>query len=186
MPNFYLPKQHPQTLESLPNGRFYTKDNSNIVQVPHGCAPVWCPYNDDWVDDHSWTNPISGQVHEKNHPLGLMFIADKLFTDGFYEITEIKLTFGEGEAWDPDTNEKVRVEKIVPKSVWNPFFQRYDPQCDNYWHCKKVKKEVSSSSDCGKYRYFYMFTQCRHLFFDVYCKCGMRDDREHATESDSD
>ena len=122
MPNFfYLQKQHPQTLESLPNGRFYTKDNSNIVQVPHGCAPVWCPYNGDSSDDHYWTNPISGRVHE-THPLGLT-TSDSSFFEGFYEITAIEgLTFSEGEAWDPDKNSKIPVEKTDPRSIWNPFF----------------------------------------------------------------
>lgn len=182
MPNFfYLPKQHPQTLESLPHGRFYTKDNSNIVQVPHGCAPVWCPYNGDSSDDHYWTNPISGRVHE-THPLGLMFMMDDSFTGGFYEITQIEgLTFGEGEVWCSDTNQKIRVEKTDVRSIWNPFFQRYDPPCDCF-RSGKVKKEM----DRGSYMHFNIFIQCRPLFFDVYCNCWMRDNREHQSGSDSD
>jgi len=186
---FFLPEQHPLTLESLPDGRFYTKDwfKSYTVQVPYGCAPVWCEYTGYWTDkSHFWTNPISGQVHT-THPLGLRFILDNSFTDGFYEITPIKgLTFGEGKAWCPDTNSKIPVEKTDRRSVWNPFFQRYDPPCENSWQCKGVQKEMESSSDCGSYLYLDMFTQCRDLFFKVYCNCGMRNGREPHTDSDSD
>jgi hypothetical protein len=179
---FFLPKQHHLTLYSLPDGRFYERYNFNIVQVPHGCVPVWCSYSGDWVD-HSWTNPMSGLVHE-THPLGLKFMEDNSFTDGFYEITELKLIFGEGEAWCPDTNEKIHIEKTDPMSIWNPFFQRYDPACN----CSsgKVIKEMSSSSDYGSYLYLDMFIQCKELFFDVYCNCGLRNGCHHHPDSDSD
>jgi hypothetical protein len=182
---FYLPEQHPLSLENLPDGRFYTKDQllCFVYQVPHGSAPVWCFYSGDWVEDHSWTNPMSGLVHE-THPLGLNFIKDNLFTDGFYEITELKLIFGEGEAWCPDTRAKIHVDKIDPKSIWNPFFQRYDPACKCL--SGKAIKEMSSSSDYGSYLYFDMFIQCQELFFDVYCNCGLRNGCHHHTDSDSD
>jgi hypothetical protein len=185
---FFLPKQHPLTLKDLPDGLFYTKDwvQSSIVQIPPRCAPVWCAYTGDWTDGgHSWTNPISGRVYE-THPLGLTK-QDGSFFDGFYEITAIEgLTFKVGEAWCSDTNQKIRVEKTDVRSIWNPFFQRYDPPCDCWLNRGKVKKEISSSSDRGSYMYFDKFTQCPHLFFDVYCNCGMRDNREHHTDSDSD
>jgi hypothetical protein len=182
---FFLPKQHPLTLKTLPDCRYYTKDSSGFdTQVPYGCAPVWCEYTGDLID-HSWTNPMSGRVHE-THPLGLT-IRDSSFTDGFYEITAIEgLTFGEGEAWCPDTNQKIHVEKTDQQSIWNPFFQRYDPPCENSWQCKGVKKEMESSSGRRSYLYLDRFTQCKHLFVEVYCKCGMRDGREHHTDSDSD
>ena len=178
---FFLPEQHPLTLEVLPDGRFYTKGDFYIVKVPYGCAPGWCEYTGDWADgSHSWKNPISHQVHD-THPLGLT-TNDSSFTDGFYEITEIKgLTFGEGEAWCPDTNSKIPVEKTDPRSIWNPFFQRYDPPCDCF-RSGKVKKKM----DRGSYMHFNIFIQCRPLFFDVYCNCGMRDNREHQSGSDSD
>ena len=185
---FFLLKQHHLTPEELPDGRYYTKDcskdGSYTVQVPNGCAPVLCEYTGDLFEYHSWTNPISGRVYEKTHPLGLTK-QDGSFFDGFYEITAIEgLTFKVGEAWCHDTNQKIHVEKTDAQSVWNPFFQWYDPQCK----CGngKAKKEIESSSDRGSYLYFGMFTQCPHLFFDVYCNCGMRDCREHHTDSDSD
>jgi len=176
---FFLPKQHPQTQASLPDGRFYTKDwlRSYIVQVPHGCVPVWCEYTGDWKN-HSWTNPISGLVYEK-HPLGLT-MSDGDFLNGFYEIAEIEgLTFGEGDAWCLETNAMIRVEKPDPLSVWNPFFQRYDPPCNNHFSCKGVKKEMESSSGLGSYLYLDdIFTNCRHLFLDVYCGCDLNDGYE--------
>ncbi len=185
---FFLPKQHPQTLESLPDGQFYTKDQpqSYTVKVPHFCVPVWCEYVGDWTNEgHSWKNPISGQDHT-THPLRLT-TSNGSFFEGFYEITPIKdLTFGEGKAWCPDTNSKISVEKTDKSLLWNPFFQRYDPPCNKDFRCKGVQKEMESSSDCGSYLYLDMFTQCRDLFFKVYCNCGMRDGREHHTDSDSD
>jgi hypothetical protein len=182
----FLPKKHHLSLENLPDGRYYTKDQllGFVCQVPHGCAPVFCLYNGDWID-HSWTNPMSGRVHE-THPLGLT-TKDTSFYEGFYEITTIDgLTFREGDAWCPDTGAKIHVEKTDQQSIWNPFFQRYDPPCENYWQCKGVKKEMESSSDRGSYLYLDRFTQCKHLFVEVYCKCRMRDGREHHTDSDSD
>ena len=182
----YLSNQHPLTLETFPDGRFYPKDWSYTVDVPYSCAPVWCAYSGDLTDEiHSWTNPISGQVY-KTHPLGLT-TCDSSFYGGFYEITAIKgLTFEEGESWCPDTSAKIHVEKTDARSIWNPFFQRYDQSCNKHFLCKGVQKEMESSSDCGSCLYFDMFTKCRHLFFEVYCDCGMRDGREHHTDSDSD
>ena len=164
MPNFYLPKQHPQTLESLPNGRFYTKDNSNIVQVPHGCAPVWCEYTDYLMNEgHSWVNPISGRVHT-THPLGLT-TSDISFFEGFYEITAIEGTFGEGEAWCPDTNSKIPVEKTDPQSIWNPFFQRYDPPC-------KCGQAHGTNYDFMNESFHEIFLDdIMTIFYEVYCKC---------------
>jgi len=165
---FFLPKQHHLTLASLPDGRFYTKDwlLSYIVQVQNGCAPVWCEYTGDWTDN-SWTNPISGLVYEK-HPLGLTK-SDGAFFDGFYEITEIKgLTFGEGDAWCPDTNQKIRVEKTDAQSVWNPFFQRYDPPCDrDTVECcsNRIKYDFVNESFDG------IFTNNMTIFYEVYCTC---------------
>ena len=185
MPFIFLPKQHPLTLKTLPDCRYYTKDSSGFdtVQVPYGCAPVSCEYTGDWIN-HSWTNQMSGRVHE-THPLGLT-IRDSSFIDRFYEITAIEgLTFGEGEAWCPDTNQKIHVEKTDQQSIWNLFFQRYDLACENYWKCKGVKKEMKSSSGRGSYLYLDRFIQCPKLFFDVYCNCGMRDNCEHDTDSDS-
>ncbi len=126
---------------------------------------------------------MSGRVH-KTHPLGLT-TKDTSFYEGFYEITTIDgLTFREGEAWCPDTNAKIHVDKIDPKSIWNPFLQRYDPACN----CSsgKVIKEMSSSSDIGRYLYLDMFNQCKELFFDVYCICGLRNGCHHYPDSDSD
>jgi len=178
---FFLPKQHPLTQKKLPDGVFYPIDNSSVVNVPHHCAPVKCIYSGDFFENHSWKNTFTNQVFENNHPLNLE-VSDSTFYDGFYEITKIKcLTFGEGEAWCPKTNLKIRVEKTDVRSIWNPFFQRYDPQCDCF-RSGKVKKEM----DRGRCMYFDKFTQCPHLFFNVYCNCGMRDNREHQTDSDSD
>lgn len=184
---FFLQIQHSLTLERLPDGRFYPIDNSSAVKVllPHGCAPVKCFYSGDFFENHSWTNSFTGQVFEKNHPLNLE-VSDSTFYNDFYEITPIDLTFGEGESWCHDTNQKIHVEKTDPRSIWNPFFQRYDPPCDCWLNRGKVKKEISSSSGRGSYMYFDMFTECRHLFFEIYCNCGMRDGREHQSGSDSD
>ena len=163
---FFLQQQHHLTLDSLPDGRFYERDNSNIVQVHHSCAPVWCEYTGDWADgSHSWTNPISRQVHD-THPLGLKFIENNSFTDGFYEITEIKgLTFGEGEAWCPDTNSKIPVEKTDPRSIWNPFFQRYDPPC-------KCGQAHGTNYDFMNESFHEIFLDdIMTIFYEVYCKC---------------
>ena len=185
---FFLSDKYPLTLKDLPDGRFYTKDwlLGCTLPVPNGCVPFWCEYTGDWTNEgHSWTNLRSGQVHT-THPLGLKFIVDNSFTEGFYEITAIEgITFGEGEAWDPDTNQKIRIEKLVPMSIWNPFFQRYDPPCNKHFFCKGVKKVMKPYSDCGSYLYLDMFTECRELFFEVYCRCGLEDSREHHTDSDS-
>ncbi len=183
---FFLTEQHFMTLENLPDGRYYTKYlvDQFVYQVPHGCAPVWCSYSGDW-HDHSWTNTFTNQVFENNNPLGLT-TKDTSFYEGFYEITTIDgLTFREGEAWCLDTNEKIHVDKIDPKSIWNPFFQRYDPACSNCSSGKAIK-EMSSSSDFGSYLYLDMFIQCQELFFDVYCNCGLHNGYHHHTDSDSD
>lgn len=164
---FFLPKQHPLRPETLPDGRFYTKDWSYTVQVPHGCVPVWCAH-DFSSEDPSWTNPISGRVYE-TYPLGFTWKSDNSFFDGFYEITSIEdRTFGEGESWCPDTNAMIRVEKTDAKSVWNPFFQRYDPPCDR------------DTYDCDPHRIEYdfvnesfhdFFTENMTIFYEVYCTC---------------
>jgi hypothetical protein len=189
----FLPEQNhrlrktlpPLTRETLPDGVFYPIDDSSavIVLVPHGCAPVKCFYSGDRFENHSWTNPVTGQFFEDNHPSNLE-VSDGTFYDSFYEITKIKcLTFGEEEAWCSDTNQKIRVEKTNVRSIWNPFFQRYDQQCDCLcFRIGKVKKEM----DRGSYMYFDKFTHSPELFFDVYCNCGMRDNRSHHTDSDSD
>ena len=119
------------------------------------------------LEYHSWTNPISGWVYE-THPLSLTK-KDGSFFEGFYEITPIEgLTFGEGEAWCPDTNQKIHVEKTDAQSVWNPFFQRYDPPCDRDEH------------DCDSNRIKYVvtpelvheiFKEDIDLFTKVYCPC---------------
>lgn len=168
---FFLPEQHPLTLESLPDGRFYTKDWSlSIVKVPHGCAPVLCEYTGDRKNkNHSWTNPISGNFYETK-PLGLTETDDSLY-QGFYEITRIEgLTFGEGEAWCHDTNQKIHVEKTDHRSIWNPFFQRYDPPCNRNEHdCdplnRKIKYVVTHES------VHEIFEEDIDLFTKVYCPC---------------
>jgi len=178
----------PLTLETLPDGRFYPIDDSPAVKVliPHCCAPVKCIYSGDFFKRHSWTNTFTNQVIEDNHPLNLE-VSDGTFYDSFYEITKIKcLTFGEGEAWCSDTNQKICVKKTDVRSIWNPFFQRYDQPCDCLLNRGKVKKEISSSSGRGSYMYFDKFTHCPELFFEVYCNCGMRDNRSHHSDSDSD
>ena len=161
---FFLQQQHHLTLDSLPDGRFYERDNYNIVQVHHSCAPVWCEYTCDWADgSHSWTNPISRQVHT-THPLGLT-TSDCSFFEGFYEITAIEgLTFGEGEAWCPDTNSKIPVEKTDPRSIWNPFFQRYDPPCHR---CilRRIKYDFVNES------FHEIFLDDMTIFYEVYCEC---------------
>lgn len=168
---FFLPKQHPLTLGKLPDGLFYTKDwsRSYIVQVPYGCAPVWFEYNGDYTDEgHSWTNPISGQVHT-THPLGLT-MSDSSFFEGFYEITAIEgLTFNEGESWDPDKNSKIPVEKTKAQSVWNPFFQRYDPPCNGD---PSVCDPTKINYDVHCWDMFHkIFTGDMTTFTKVYCKC---------------
>ena len=177
MPFFYLPKQHPLTLEQLPDGRFFTKEQSQeqyVYQVPFGCGPVWCEYTGDWSPEgDSWTNQITCQIHTK-HSLDFTR-KNSSFYEGFYEITQIEgLTFGEGEAWDPDTNEKVRVEKIVPTSVWNPFFQRYDQPCDrDEYECdpQHIKYDFVNESFDSIFN-----TDEKHMFFEVYCTCCRCDD----------
>ena len=164
---FFLQQQHHLTLESLPDGRFYERDNSNIVQVHYGCAPVWCEYTDDWTNEgHSWTNPISDQVHH-THPLGLT-MSDSSFFDGFYQITKIDgLTFKEGEAWCPDTNQKICVENTNPLNIWNPFFQRYDPPCNgdpSVCDPTKINYDVWNM-------FHKIFTGDMTTFTKVYCKC---------------
>ena len=161
---FFLPKQHPQTLESLPDGQFYTEywSQSYTVKVPHGCAPVWCEYTGDWTNEgHSWKNPISGQDHTI-HPLFLT-TSDGSFFEGFYEITTIEgLTFGEGEAWCPATNSKIPVEKTDQRSIWNPFFQRYDPPCK----CGELHR---INYDFENNTYHVLFDEIMNEFEKVYC-----------------
>jgi hypothetical protein len=106
----YLPKDHPLTLKTLPDGVFYPIDNSSVVNVhvPYHCAPVKCIYSGDFFENHSLTNTFTNQVFENNHQLNLE-VSDSTFYDSFYEITKIKcITFGEGEAWYPKTNLKIR------------------------------------------------------------------------------
>jgi len=177
---FFLPNKHPQILEDLPyGGLFYTKgwSQSSIVQIPPRCAPVWCEYTEDWMKDegHSWTNPISGQVYE-THPLNLTK-QDDSFYDGFYEITEIEgLTFEEGESWCPDTNQKIRVEKTEQQSIWNPFFKRYDPPCnENKWVCDSSPR-VFYGPSVSTLRFGFksieeLLENDMTAFFQVYCKC---------------
>ena len=164
---FYLPQQHPLTLDSLPDGRYYTKNHDCIVLIPPNCALFWCPYTGDFTDeDHSWTNPKSRLVHT-THPLGFTVNSDNSFFDGFYEITEIEVTFGEGDKLCPDTNAMICVEKTDAQSVWNPFFQRYDPPCDR------------DTCDCELHRINYDFVnESFHkifpnmtIFYEFYCKC---------------
>jgi hypothetical protein len=173
----YLPEQHPLKLDTLTNGRFYSKDCSYAVQVPHSCAHVWCPYNGDYTNEgHSWTNPISGHVY-KTHPLGGLTNRDSSFYEGFYEITSIKdLTFLEGEAWCSETNQKIRVEKTDARSVWNPLFQRYDPPCEsNTPICDSSPKvrydpSVSNITFCGR-SLDQLFNDNMEEFLKVFCKC---------------
>jgi hypothetical protein len=169
MPFFFLPEQHSLRVDSLPDGRYYTKGwnlYSNLIPVPHGCVPVWCAH-DFSSEDPSWTNPISGRVY-KTHPLGLR-MQDGSFFDEFYEISAIEgLTFGEGEAWRPDTNQKIRVEKTDAQSVWNPFFQRYDPPCDrDTYDCDphRIKYDFVNES------FHEIFIENMTIFYEVYCTC---------------
>lgn len=162
----YLPEQHPRTLYSLPDGRFYERYNFNIVQVPHGCVPVWCSYSGDWVD-HSWTNPMSGLAHETN-PLGLT-TNDTSFYEGFYEMTAIDgITFREGEAWCPDTSAKIHLDKIDPKSIWNPFFQRYDPPCNGD---PSVCDPTKINYDCWDMVHQFFTGGDMATFTNIYCEC---------------
>ena len=161
---FFLQQQHHLTLDSLPDGRFYERDNYNIVQVHHSRAPVWCEYTCDWADgSHSWKNQISDRVHT-THPLDLTD-QNVSFFDGFYEITPIEgLTFSEGEKWCTYTNQKIRVEKTDALSVWNPFFQRYDPPCHR---CilRRIKYDFVNES------FHEIFLDDMTIFYEVYCKC---------------
>lgn len=166
---FFLPKQHPRTLEDLPNGRFYTNYWDYIVPVPHGCAPVWYEYTGDWTDEgHSWTNQMSDQVHT-THPLYFTVNSDNSFFEGFYEITPIEgLTFGEGEAWCPDTNQKIHIEKMDVRSIWNPFFQRYGQYCDrDTYGCNPHRIKYDYENDS----FDEIFTDNMDQFFEVYCVC---------------
>lgn len=162
---YLLPQQQRPILRGLPDCQFYTKDSSGIVPIHYSSAPVWCPY--DYREDDSWTNPISYQVH-KTHQLGLNE-KDRSFFDGFYQITTIEgLTFGEGQAWDPDTNTKIDVEKTDQMSIWNPFFQRYDPPCDN--NCRncepfRIKYDFVNES------FHEIFKENMDVFTNVYCQC---------------
>jgi len=169
---FFLLKQHHRTLEDLPDGRFYERDDSSIVQVPHVCAPVWCAYSGDWTKEgHSWTNPRSGTVYT-THPLCFTVESDSSsFFDGFYEITTIDgLTFREGEAWCPDTNSKIPVEKTDPLSIWNPFFQRYDPPCNkNLDTCFPKTKRITYNHETDDFHE--LFSNNMKMFLDTYCPC---------------
>jgi hypothetical protein len=167
--NIYLPEKHPFTLDQLEFGPFYPVNYSSTVEVPHGYAPVLCEYTGDWSPEgHAWTNPISGQIYTK-HPLNFP-MGGSSFYETLYEVTKIEgLTFGEGEAWDPDTNEKVRIEKIVPTSVWNPFFQRYDPPCN----CDPQRIEYDYVNDSF---HIYFLGNQKDMFFNIYCTCCRCDD----------
>jgi len=167
----YLPKPHLLKMEDLLDGRFYIKDQllGSTLPVPNDCAPVFCEY--DWTDEgHSWKNPISGTVYT-THPLSLTE-PDCFFFDGFYEITKIDegLTFREGEAWCPDTNQKVHVEKTDPTSIWNPFFQRYDEQCNRHTEdCDPLRIEYNSETEDFHRSFNGDMTQ----FLNVYCRCSI-------------
>lgn len=187
---FFLPQQHYLTLETLPDGRFFPENQLFWgYQIPYYCVLSLCQYTGDWDKDHSWKNKTTNKVYETIHPLGLEYKGafSSSFTDDFYEIIKIEgLTFGEGEALCPKTFQKIRVEKPNPRFIWNPFLQRWDPPCDCWLNSGKIKKEMSSSSGRGSYMHFDRFVDCENLFFAVYCSCGMRDNREHHTDSDSD
>lgn len=170
--NIYLSKEHPVRLDQLKVGPFYQVNCLSTVVVPYSCAPVWCEYTGDWIgpEGDSWTNPITGQIHT-THPLDFTR-RNGSFYEGFWEVTQIEgLTLGEGEAWDPDTNKKVRIEKIVPTSVWNPFFQRYDPPCN----CdpQRIKYDHLNESF-----HIYFLGNQTDIFFNVYCTCCRCDDCE--------
>jgi len=171
---FFLPEKYSLTLEQLESGPFYPMDYSNTVLVPYGCVPVWCPNTGDFTKEgNSYTNLVTGQIHTKN-PFGFRK-GDCSFFDGFYETTQIEgLTFGEGEAWDLDTNKKVRVEKMVPTSLWNPFFQRYDPPCNRDEHeCNPLRIKYNYVDESF---HTYLFdTNQKDLFFEVYDTCCICD-----------
>jgi hypothetical protein len=149
-----------------------------MVPVPHDHAPVWCPYTGD-LTNHSWTNHTSGQVYEKKHPLDLTE-DDEAFFEGFYEIIETEgLTFGEGEAWCldtnpwcPNTNKKICIKKTDFASVWNPFFQRYDPPCDRRTDkcCPNRIKYHFGNASMNELFHSY-FSLDMDIFYDVYCEC---------------
>jgi hypothetical protein len=166
---FYLQTQNSITLSTLPHGRYYTKEqvDSGVYPVPFRSVPCWCSYIGNYVDVHNWTNSMSNQIYVK-HPLGLT-VADNSFLEGFYEITETEgLTFGEGEAWCPDTNQKIRVKKTDVRSIWNPYFQKYDQPCDRNEHdCElhRIKYDFSKNS------FHEFFSDDIEEFFTYYCRC---------------
>ena len=172
MPFIFLSEQHHLTLEDLQDGPFYTNDRalSYIVQVPNRYAPVWCEYTGNRLEYHSWTNPISGRIYEKTHPLGFTEKSDNSFFDGFYEITPIDLTFRKGEAWCPDkTNQKIPVEKTDQPSIWNPFYQRYDPPCNRDEHdCDVLIPKIKYDRHESVHK---IFEKDIDLFTTVYCPC---------------
>ncbi len=158
MPSIFLPEQSRMKPDEC--CQFYMNDNFSYLPVHYYHVPVLCIYNFNSEYD-SWTNPISHQVHT-THPLGLTR-QDGSFTDGFYEITRIEgLTFGEGEAWCHDTNQKIHVEKTDQRSIWNPFFQRYDPPCK----CGELHR---INYDFENNTYHVLFDEIMNEFEKVYC-----------------
>ncbi len=152
----FLPKQ--SQMKPDEGCRFYIYEHFSYFSVPYSCAPVLCRYD---FECGSWTNPISHQIYT-THPLGLT-MKDGSFYNDLYEITRIEgLTFGEGESWCQDTNQKIHVEKTDPRSIWNPFFQRYDPPCK----CGELHR---INYDFENNTYHVLFNEIMNEFEKVYC-----------------
>jgi hypothetical protein len=177
---FYLPEQHHHILKTFPHGQFYTMDNSGTIPIPFGCAPVFCRSIGDWTDDdRTWVNPFTLNTYTI-HPLNVTIKDASFFDEGFYEITPIEgLTFDEGEAWNPnkgERGEKIRVEKTDPNSIWDPYFKRYSPPCQNKIH-KNRPNRIKYHPDDGHHALMcpdvLMCPECRALFVETYCRCNL-------------
>jgi hypothetical protein len=172
---FIYPKKQPHLIPEEEGGEYLLQagqfcmnhpDSTFIVSV--NCVPVLCEY--DWNSEFdSWTNPITRDVVHTTHPLGLTRQDGTPFYDGLVQITKIEdLTFIEGEAWCSDTNKKILVGKMDPKSIWNPLERRYDRPCHRKEHDCDPKR-IAYNFLTNKFHE--LFKHNMDQFFEVYCEC---------------
>ena len=148
--------------------------------VPYGYAFVKVIYSrDKKTNSHSWINPYRSKPY-KYHRMGLKEEIDPSFFEDFYELTKIKALierprrekwlFLEGEVWRvEESGMSFRIMKTDLRSVWNPFFQRYDEPCpeDNY-ECVRNRIHYNFM----EHNIHEMFKDNMSLFFEVYCPCS--------------
>jgi hypothetical protein len=166
MPFFYLKNER----DLPPECRFYTQDtvDQSSLSIPIIVTlynvPVFLEYTGDYIDEHSWTNLLSGECFFK-HPLELT-ICDRTFLDGFYEIMKFGvMEFDEGDVWNPKTCQKEHVSKPGRDYVWNSICQCYEQQCNECYSGRIKYDFVNHKIDS------YFISKEMHLFFEVYCKC---------------